>query len=498
MKKTPLRHQDDEFKLHGMEESRGVHWEQGVGKTYLALWEAEALYQAGKIDAVIVLAPNGIHTNWINYEIPETLETKHLALAYQSGKISTKKHQREVQGVFDYRDGIAILTMSYDAVKTPIGKRVVRRFLNERKCFFLLDESNRIKTPGAKVTRTVVALGRYATYKRTLCGTPIANKPFDIYTQFRFLDPDFWRNTPYGLADYQDFKSFFGIWETGYLKGKDGKADREFPQCVGYRNLHVLNELVRQKSSRVLKEDVLKDLPPKTYAYKGFDMTPKQRKLYTQIEEEFMAELDNGEILFTPLAITRMLRLQQVSCGYLPSEIITEANAERVECVLIDKKNPRLDMFGEICEDLPHKALVWCRFIKDIDLICEKLGDVAVRWDGTMSLDEREDNKRRFKTEPMDKVQFLVATAASMGEGHTLNEALTAIYYSSTHNLRERLQSEDRFHRHGQIHQVTILDLIANRSQDKPIIQSLRKKFDSASQVIDGKHRDWLLTYVER
>jgi len=483
MKKKPFEHQKDEFQKHGLDKVRAIHWEQGTGKTYISLWEAEALYRLGEIDALFVLAPNGLHTNWVIYEIPELLEVEHHAVAYESKRGKTKKHQAAMDYVLKYRQGLAILTMSYDAIKTVNGKKVAKDFLTKRKCLYIIDESNRIKTPSAKITRTVVASGKHAEYKRTLCGTPITNKPFDIYTQFRFLDPDYWKSTDYGLGAYEDFKNFFGIWQTGH----NGQTGRDFKLCVAYQNLNILSELVAAMSSRVLKEDVLKDLPPKLYSYKGFDMSPKQVQLYMQIEQEFMAEFD-GEMIFTPQVIVRMLRMQQVLCGYLPT-------GDDNVCTPIEDKNPRLNLLKEICEDLPHKVIIWARFIEDINQICAMLGDKAVRWDGTVPNEVREENKRRFKQCPVEEVQFLVATPESMGEGHTLNEAKTMIYYSNSYKLKERLQSEDRNHRAGQTDQVNIIDIVANNSLDLDIIASLRAKFDSASSVIDGKLRDWLLTY---
>jgi len=486
MKKDPFEHQAKEFKEHGLDKVRAIHWEQGTGKTYLALWEAEELYKQGLIDAMFVLAPNGLHTNWVIYEIPELVSVEHRSLAYQSKKSKTKYHQREVKDILNYRDGLPIFTMSYDAIKTVAGKKAAKDFLSKRKCFYVCDESNRIKTPSAKVTRTVVASGKYAEYKRTLCGTPITNTPFDIYTQFRYLEPEFWAKTGYGLADYQDFKTFFGVWQK--ITRGEGDNQREFPLCVAYQNLHILSELVASMSSRVLKEDVLKDLPPKLYSYRGFDMSPNQVKLYMDIQTEFMTEFE-GEMVFTPQVIVRLLRLQQVLCGYLPT------GDDKIMTPIDKGKNPRMQLLLEIAQDLPHKCLIWARFIEDINQICAMLGDNAVRWDGTVPNEVREENKRRFKQCPVEEVQFLVATPESMGEGHTLNEANTMIYYSNSYKLKERLQSEDRNHRAGQTDQVNIIDVVANNSLDLDIIASLRAKFDSASSVIDGKLRDWLLTY---
>lgn len=478
MKMKPFDHQASEMAAHGLDKVRAIHWEQGTGKSWLGLSTAETLKAAGEIDALFILAPPGLHTNWIDYEIPDHLSIPHESIAFKSKRAKTKKHMAACEAVLNSQS-FPILAMSYPGIKTVAGKKLAKRFLKKHRCLYIADESNRIKTPSAKVTRTVLASADYATYKRTLCGTPITNTPFDVYTQFRFLDKNFWANTPYGLGSYQCFKTFFGVWEKGY----NGTQDREYDVLVGYKNMEILTDLVKQMSSRVLKEDVL-DLPPKLYSYAGFEMTPKQWKLYKEIEDEFMAEID-GEMVFTPLAITRLLRLQQISCGYLPTGIENE-------CIMIEAKNPRLQALGEITQDLPHKAIIWARFIKDIDLICEMLGDKAVRWDGSIGEDDREENKRRFKTED---VQFLVATPESMGEGHTLNEAKTTIYYSNSFKMKERHQSEARNHRAGQENQVNYIDIVADNTKDVDIIDALRIKFDNASTIVDGRIRDWLLTY---
>jgi len=454
-----------------------------TGKSWLGMATAEELWKAKQIDALFITAPPGLHTNWTKYEIPDHLSVPHAMIAFQSKKAKTQKHMRACHEVMNAGSGhLPIIAMSYPGIKTAAGKKLAKEFLTKHRCLYLADESNRFKTPSAKITRTILASSNHADYKRTLCGTPITNTPFDVYTQFRFLNKRFWSDSPYGLGSFQCFKTFFGIWKKGY----NGAQDREYDLCVGYKNLEILTELVRSIASRVLKEDVL-DIPAKLYSYAGFEMTPKQWKIYKEIEEEFFTCLD-GEMIFTPLVITRLLRLQQVANGYLPT-------GDENECVMIEDKNPRLAALGEITQDLPHKAIIWARFIKDIDQICEMLGDKAVRWDGSVDEDRREENKWAFKKEPVDKIQFMVATPESMGEGHTLNEAKTTIYYSNSYKMKERHQSEDRNHRAGQEDHVHYIDLVADNTKDIDIINALRVKFDNASMVIDGKIRKWLLTY---
>jgi hypothetical protein len=483
MKTKPFDHQAKELAEHGHDLVRAIHWEQGTGKSWLGMATGEELFKAKKIDAMFILAPPGLHTNWVKYEIPDHFEIPHAMIAFQAKKAKTKKHMNACSDVLNAGSGhIPILAMSYPGIKTDAGKKLAKAFLTKHRCLYLADESNRIKTPSAKVTRTVLASSDYADYKRTLCGTPITNTPFDVYTQFRFLNKRFWSSSPYGLGSFQCFKTFFGIWQKGY----NGQQEREYDLCVGYKNLEILTELVKSIASRVLKEDVL-DLPEKLYSYAGFEMTSKQWAIYKEIEEEFFTCLD-GEMIFTPLVITRLLRLQQVANGYLPT-------GDENECVMIEDKNPRLKALEEITQDLPHKAIIWARFIKDIDLICEMLGDKAVRWDGSVDEDRREENKWAFKKESVNKIQFMVATPESMGEGHTLNEAKTTIYYSNSYKMKERHQSEDRNHRAGQTDHVHYIDLVADNTKDIDIINALREKFDNASRVIDGKIRKWLLTY---
>ncbi|MCK9569075.1 DEAD/DEAH box helicase [Candidatus Pacearchaeota archaeon] len=483
MKTAPMKHQSEELFDHGADPIRAVFWEQGLGKTWLALAEAERLYQMKNIDALFVLAPNGIHSNWANYELPPHLGVPFLCHAFHTSKAGTKTAQNAAQEVLNYRAGLAVLVMSYDGIKTEKGKALAKAFLTKRKCFYVCDESNRVKTPSAAVTRTVLASGKYAGYKRVLCGTPITNSPFDVYSQIKFLDPTFWERTPYGLGSFQAFKTFFGVWEKGYNRAQG----RKFDQLTGYKNLELLKRLLEPLASRLLKEEVL-DLPPKVYTYRGFDLTAKQRTIYCELETKFMTMLD-GELIMAPLAITRMLRLQQITCGYLP--LIPDAdNPNGGHFLPVDSHNPRIDLLQEIVADLPHKFIVWARFRADIDAICAALGSICTRWDGSLSIDAREENKRRFLEDP--SIQGIAATPESMGEGHTLTVAKTEIYYSNSFKLKERLQSEDRAHRIGTDTAVNIIDIIANDTLDVKIVAALRQKLDVASMVLDKSFREWL------
>ncbi len=188
MKTTPFDHQAKELSEHGLDKVRAIHHEQGTGKSWIIMATAEKLFAAGEIDALFILAPPGLHTNWTLYELPDHMSIPYTSIAFQSKKAKTKKHQRACDAILNNdAQSFPILAMSYPGKKTAAGKKLAKKFLTKHRCLYVADESNRIKTPSAKITRTVLASSDYADYKRTLCGTPITNTPFDIYTQFNGL-----------------------------------------------------------------------------------------------------------------------------------------------------------------------------------------------------------------------------------------------------------------------------------------------------------------------
>lgn len=460
-----------------------IFWEQGTGKSKVTIDTACHQYLEGIIDAVLVVAPNGVHRNWIVDEIPihcpDDVFSESMLHCFQTKKKGTIPHKKACQQIIQYKDGLKWLAISYDALMTKEGKKVVKEYLVSNKVFYVLDEAQRIKTPRAKRSMVVIASAKYAVSRRVLTGTPIANSPFDIYNIIKFLEEDFWK--PHGFSSFVVFKHFFGIFKKMY----NSKTNREFDMLLEYTNLSRLYEIIKDISSRVTKDEVL-DLPPKLYNKRYFELSSKQAALYTQLKEEFMILLGSGETITAPLAITRLLRLQQVTCGYLPID------DEKGKLVMIDEKNERLKVLRELIEETPNKTIIWARFTKDIDLIMEmltELGRKPVRYDGSTGDDDRAKAKIGFQTG--DFTDF-VANAAAAGEGLTLHAARTVVYYNNSFSLTQRLQSEDRAHRIGQEHPVNYFDLIAQDTVDEYIVSSLREKQSIASLVLGDKFKEWL------
>lgn len=484
-KTAPFPHQRNEVENNWRAETRALFWEQGTGKSKAVIDTAAALFRDRRIDALIVIAPNGVQHNWATDELPEHCAVPYLTHPWATKSVKTKWHARSLQDLLKYRSGLAILLLSYDGFMTTAGRKFAGQFARERNAMCVLDESQRIKTPSAKRTQALARYGKHFARKRILTGTPVTNSPFDVYSQLKFLDWDFWKRE--GFADYQSFKTYFGIWEerVAYLPAdEDGnrKESHRFKALVTYKNIDKLHDIVRRVSSRVLKSQVL-DLPDKLYTKRYFEPSAEQARLYKQLKEEFLIELESGELLTAPLLIVRLLRFQQMLSGYLPSD-----DGEVLQPL---SENPRLTLLLDTLQDVDGKALIFARFKQDINLIMAELGDRAVRYDGEVEDDERIAARKAFQ-DPDSPVRFFVGNPAACGSGLTLTAAGTVIYYSNSFNLEQRLQSEDRAHRIGQKKPVRYIDLVARGTIDTHIVKSLREKRNIASQITGDELKAWL------
>lgn len=482
-KTKPFRHQLELFNQTKDTESVALFWEQGCGKTKPTIDTAAHLYLKGEIDCLLVVAPNGVHRNWLTDELPVHLPeeaTKDLlTFFYDSPKSGNIGFQKKMKQALNHK-GLLVLTISYNGFMTKKGKAYIWKLFRHRECMVVLDESHFIKSPGAKRTISLLAASKYAKYKRILTGTPVAQGPFDVYSQVKFLQPTFWKERRFG--SFAAFKQHFGIWRTAKEVLATEGYDPGYDQLVDYKNIEELNGYVSEVGFRLTKETAGLDLPPKLFSKRYFEMNSEQSRIYKELKEEYLTELAGGETLEASLAIVRMMRLQQITAGY----VATEAGEP---VTLVGKTNPRLELAESIGKNLPHQAIIWARFRKDIDQLMDIFGSDACRYDGNVCGDDRAKAKQAFQEG--DK-KFFIANPAAGSTGLTLTQAKTVIYYTNSFALVDRLQSEDRCHRIGQNAPVSYIDLICPGTIDEGIVKSLRNKYNLASQVTGDNLKEWI------
>lgn len=473
-KTEPRDHQREILNKTYDYKSHALFLEMGCGKTKVMLDNISALYEEGKINGALIIAPNGVDLNWVIDEIPAHLPDRILAksriMRFSTKKKGTKAHKAEVVWNREH-PGLAWLIMSYDAIMTDDGKEAAYKFMEERETFYVLDESVSIKTPGAKRTMRIVRTAWRAKYRRILDGYPTPKGAFDMYSQLGFLDTDFWKK--YGWDNFAMFKSYFGVYETAF-----GKGSTEFEKLIGYNHLEELNQIVSTVSTRLLKKDVL-DLPPKIYHTRYFELTPKQREMYDAMEEEYRIWVNSDTLVTANMAMVRELKLQQISCGYLPI-------GEGEPIHRIEGRNPRLDLLEEFVDTNEEKTIIWARYRLDIELITDMLRKKGNRFKFvtyTGSTDDEERIRAKAEFQKGDALYF-VATPAAAGIGLTLHSAKNAIYYSNSYNLRHRKQSEDRAHRDGLKHPINIIDLLGLNTRDKKIMLNLCGKMNTGDAIL--------------
>lgn len=469
----PFEHQAKIFRESVQKKAVSLFLSPGLGKTKIIIDKASFLYQQGKIDALVVVAPNGVHRNWSSDEIPvhmpEEVIKASRVFVYHSQKAKTKKAQDLLKELLLHK-GLSVLLVSYEATITPTFKVWFKKFLTTRKAMMVLDESHRIKSSTSKVKTSLVAMGGYAEYRRILTGSPV-EKPPDVYSQLRFLDKDFWRRK--GFPTKAEFDAYFCITEDRQF------GRNKFKHVVGYRNIDRLAEMVAETGYSMTLEDAGIKLPPIRLSKRYHKLTPLQEKAYKELSEECRTILASGDVVEAEVAMTTMLRLQQVICGYVACEA-----EQPVQPIDPDGKNPRIDLTLEIIEETNHQIIVWCRFTEDVRLLCSALGKQSVRYDGQVDDDGRARAKASFQR---GDAKVIVMTEAG-AEGHTLVGAKTTIFHSNNFRQIQRTQKLARNYRIGQQDPVHVIDIVCEGTIDERIIQALRDKKELADIITGNKN----------
>ena len=471
-KTKPYKHQLTALEKSWNKETFAYFMEMGTGKTKVLIDNMAMLYDKGKIDGALIIAPKGVIGTWYNQELPTHLP-KHIdkvAVMWQAN-INNKQFEK-LKSVMAPGHELQILVMNVEAFSTDKGKNFAMDFLIAHNAIVAIDESTTIKNPKAKRTKNILGLSHIAKYRRIMTGSPVTKNPLDLYSQCEFLDP-----SHLDCVSYYSFRNRYAEMKTLHISGRSIQVVSHF------KNLGELSDQLQTFSYRVLKEDCL-DLPDKIYMKREIELTPQQQKLYKQMKQEALATL-NGKTVTTMTALTQLMRLHQITCGHFSADDGTIQNI----------KNNRLSELLEIIEEVEGKAIIWAHYQHDIQTIVKAIekkygpGSV-VHYYGKTLPDQRTKAIKNFKEK--EECRFFVGTPQTGGYGLTLVTANTVIYYSNGYDLEKRMQSEDRAHRIGQKGKVTYIDIIANDTVDNKIVKSLRKKINIASEVMGEELKSWI------
>ena len=475
-KTVPYAHQITALKKSWNKENYAYFMEMGTGKSKVLIDNMSMLYDNGKINGALILAPKGVYRNWQRQEIPTHLPN-HIEDFTVAWTPTPNKLEKELLDSIlkDPKDlTLDIFLMNIEALHTTKGARFAERFLNGHRALVVIDESTTIKNPKAIRTKNALKLSTLAKYRRILTGSPVTRDPIDLYSQCEFLDPAI-----LGHASYYSFKNRYTV------QVRTNVGTHTFNKVVGYKNLGELSGLLDPYSYRVLKEDCL-DLPEKIYTKRQVDLTDEQKKAYREMKEYALTLFEDGSVLSASTVMTQLLRLHQISCGHL----ITESGETKIF------KNNRITELMDILEEVDGKVIIWANYRQDIrtiyDTISKKYGkETVATYYGDTPDEERQGIVQKFQDKD-SSLRYFVGNQQTAGYGLTLTAAKTVVYYSNNYDLEKRIQSEDRAHRIGQKSNVTYIDLIAEKTVDERIVKALRNKINIASKVLGEEFKEWL------
>ena len=471
-KTKPYAHQLKALQMSWDKEVFAYFMEMGTGKSKVLIDNMAMLYDKGKINGALIIAPKGVYKNWYDSELPIHLAS-HIETKIGFWKATrSKSEDKELNKIFSRGVEFHILLMNVEAFSTKKGLEFAQKFLWSHNALIAVDESTTIKNPGASRTKNIIKISKYAKYKRILTGSPVTKSPLDLYTQCFFLNPD--------LLDHSSYYTF----RTRYaLMRNINVGARSINVVVGYKNLSELSEKLKPFSYRVLKDDCL-DLPPKTFLKRTIQLSDEQKRIYKQMKTMALAEL-NGKITTTVNVITQLMRLQQITCGHFTAD---DGSTQLL-------KNNRVDELMDVLEEVEGKAVIWAHFRQDIRTIVaaieKKYPASVVTYYGDTTTDERQNAIKRIQNKD-SKVRFLVGTPQTGGYGITLTGASTMIYYSNGYDLEKRQQSEARIDRIGQEKPMTYIDIMCEDTVDDKIVLSLRKKVNIATEIMGEELKAWI------
>lgn len=422
-----------------------IFHEQGLGKTKIAIDLLLYWLENRDIDTVLIVTKKTLVANWVG-EFSMHTNIKPKTLDSNRGS-----------NFFVLNSPVRVIITNFETISGE--KDRLKLFLKTRNVAIIIDESTKIKNPESKLTAAFFDLSSLFKIRVIMTGTPVANRPYDIWAQVFFLDQ--------GKSLGTDFEEFKRKCDLSNDLASNEERRNTFEKTVA--NIY---EKIRDFSVRETKNSGIITLPTKVYHDMSISFEEQQHKMYEQVRTEMELEIRKGDKTILDEsgdAIKRLMRLVQVTSN--PKLLDDSYSHESAKEILLDDLINRLIKREE-------KVIVWSIFTGNIDYFYKKYKHLrSVKITGKMSVEERNRSIKEFK-EGESKVLF--ATPQSAKEGLTLTVANNALFYDRGFNLDDYLQAQDRIHRISQKKDCNIYNLMVEDSIDIWIDYLLKAKQKAA------------------
>lgn len=487
-KTDPYRHQLIEFEAACESPARALIWQMRTGKSKAVIDKASHLYRRGLIDTLVIFAPNGVHQNWVQREVPtHTWDSvpRH-ALAWSTRLAGVKGGNRlskadkalweaahadwwaSYEKVITY-DGLTVISFNSESMTRDDIRKALAKLIKKRRCFVVWDESTDFRTPGSARTKMSRAIALRVPYRTILDGTMLTNSPLHAFPQFELL-----QKGALGFNRVSDFRERYGRYEMRRAGG------RMVPKLIGYQRLDELQQRMARFSSVVLRSDC-DDLPEVVPETRVIKMSAEQQRLYREIHHSLELEV-GGDTVELKQQMNRIQKLQQISSGFI---IDGEKVVHR-----IPGENPRLEAVSEEVYLASGKVIIWCMFQWEIDDVAARLrsdGWDVMEYHGRVSDEDKQRARKEFNT---NGAKALVGQYQAGSRGTDFSGAGLIINYSHIFNPILRLQAAERGTKMGGDN-VRLVDFVASPT-DEYILSSVKMDVAVGDQVAGRGMQDFL------
>ena len=441
-----------------------IFHEQGLGKTKIAIDLALTWISSKSLDSVLIVTKKSLVENWL-----QEIRTH----SFLAPKVLGQDRRANF---FCFNSPARIYLTHYEVCRSE--EKRLKLFQKTRRLGVICDEAQKIKNPNSILTKVMFGLAPGFLKRVIMTGTPIANRPYDIWSLIWFLDQ--------GRSLGSNFEEFRTDFDLSNALATDVQKEAGFRSRLGSLYTKIQSFTVRETKSSV---DI--ELPQKEIHTVFTDFEPRQKEMYFAFRDDLRATIrrDGRELVDSAEDILkRLLRLVQVASN--PSTIDESYR-------LIPGKFTALTRILQESQRAQTKAVVWSSFIENVDWLHRALREYnPVKLHGKMSIDVRNAAIERFKTDATCRV--LIATPGAAKEGLTLTVASYAVFFDRSFSLDDYLQAQDRIHRISQTRPCHVFNLIMRDSVDEWVDMLLASKHVAAQLGqgdIDATEYDRKMSY---
>jgi len=454
----PFQHQQQAFafacKLFGLAPSE-IHsggvallMEQGCGKTITSVAIAGALYKAGKIKKLLIVAPLSILSVW-QEEFSKFADFSYTLVVLKG---TGKKKQEQLKHVVG--QGLQVVVVNYES-----AWRLEREIIQWGPDMVIADEAHKLKEARTSQSKGMHNIGARAKYRLLLTGTVITNKELDVFSQYKYLEPRVFGS------------SFFSFRNRYFDMGGYGGYVPIFKKSMREDFLKRMHSI----AFRVTKAECL-DLPEVTEEIRKVELEPKAQRIYDQLQKESFTELVGGEVSAVNV-LTKLLRLSQVTGGHVSDD---SGNTNAVSTAKLEALE---DIMESSVED-KKKIVIMARFLPELDDIQKLLEKKHIKYAVIRGgIKDREEQIRKFQND--EDCMVFVGQIAAAGLGLTLTAASTMVFYSLDYSMSNFEQAKARIHRISQKENCHYIYLICKGTVDTKVLKALRNKVDLAKLLVD-------------